>query len=86
MSKPDRPPNRLSLQALDLDRTGATHDVAVAGVTAGTFQHECDHLDGKIFVDRVTDPSTFSNWKNWERHHKARFVEAITLVVAKYGS
>ena len=67
-----------------LDRTGAPHDVEVAGVTAGTYQHECDHLDGKVFVDRA-DPKTFSNWKNWERHHKAAFVEKITEVVKKYG-
>jgi peptide deformylase len=67
-----------------LDRTGAPHDVEVAGVTAGTYQHECDHLDGKIFVDRA-DPATFSSWKNWERHHKAAFVEKITEVVKKYG-
>ena len=27
------------------------------GLTAGTFQHEVDHLDGMLFVDRVGDPS-----------------------------
>ncbi len=69
-----------------LDREGEPHDVTVAGVTAGTWQHECDHLDGTIFLDRVTDPSTLSTWKNWERHHKARFVEEITKVVERYGS
>jgi peptide deformylase len=69
-----------------LDREGKAHDVEVKGLTAGTFQHECDHLDGKVFVDRVTDPTTFSTWKNWERHHKAKFVEHITQVVKKYGS
>jgi len=21
-----------------------------------TFQHEVDHLDGQLFIDRVTDP------------------------------
>lgn len=67
-----------------LDRTGGAHDVEMRGVTAGTFQHECDHLEGKIFVDRA-DPATFSTWKNWERHHKALFVENITEVVKKYG-
>lgn len=69
-----------------LDRDGQPHDVEVLGVSAGTYQHECDHLDGKVFVDRVTDPTTLSTWKNWERHHRARFVEEITKVVAKYGS
>ena len=27
-----------------------------AGLTAGTFQHEVDHLDGVLFLDRVADP------------------------------
>lgn len=67
------------------DRTGAAHDLEAKGLTAGTWQHEVDHLDGKLFVDRVTDPSTFSTWKNWERHHKAAFVERITKVVQQYG-
>jgi peptide deformylase len=69
-----------------LDRDGTAHDEVKAGVTAGTFQHECDHLDGKVFVDRVTDPTTFATWKNWERHRKAAFVEQITKVVERYGS
>lgn len=29
--------------------------------------------------------SRASSWKNWERHHKAPFVEKITEVVKKYG-
>lgn len=69
-----------------LDRTGQAHDVEVRGVSAGTFQHECDHLDGRVFVDGVRDPTTFSTWKNWERHHRAAFVERITKVVERYGS
>ncbi len=68
-----------------LDRVGVAHSVEVKGLTAGTYQHECDHLDGKVFVDRVTDPSTFSTWKNWERFHKAAFVARVTGIVQKYG-
>ena len=29
-----------------LDRHGVAHDEIKRGLTAGTFQHECDHLDG----------------------------------------
>ena len=29
-----------------LDRDGVEHDEIKRGLTAGTFQHECDHLDG----------------------------------------
>ena len=36
-----------------LDRDGVEHDEVKRGLTAGTFQHELDHLDGVLFVDRV---------------------------------
>ena len=38
-----------------LDRDGVAHDEVKRGLTAGTFQHECDHLDGVLFLDRVID-------------------------------
>jgi peptide deformylase len=47
-----------------LDRFGHRLDFEARGLTAGTYQHELDHLDGKVFVDRVTDPTTFATWKN----------------------
>jgi peptide deformylase len=31
----------------------------VDGYLARVFQHEIDHLDGVLFTDRLTDPSTF---------------------------
>ena len=40
-----------------LDRDGVAHDEVKRGLTAGTFQHEVDHLDGMLFVDRVADPT-----------------------------
>jgi peptide deformylase len=69
-----------------LDRHGAPIDEVVHGLKAGTFQHEVDHLDGKLFVDRVTDPSTFSTWTEFERHHKAAFVAQVQQLVARVGS
>ena len=38
------------------DRHGNPIDEVVHGLKAGTYQHEVDHLDGKIFVDRA-DPT-----------------------------
>ena len=32
------------------DRQGNSLSYEVRGLTAGTFQHECDHLDGKVFL------------------------------------
>ncbi len=69
-----------------LDREGNAHDEIKRGLTAGTFQHECDHLDGKLFLDRVTDPTTFTTWEQFERFHRAAFVERITEFVTRVGS
>jgi peptide deformylase len=69
-----------------LDRDGVAHDEVKRGLTAGTFQHECDHLDGKLFLDRVTDPTTFTTWEQFERFHRVAFVERITAFVARVGS
>lgn len=68
------------------DRHGEPHDRVVRGLTAGTFQHECDHLDGVLFLDRVTDPTTFTTWEQFERFHRAAFVERITAFVERVGS
>ncbi len=67
------------------DRHGADVALEVRGISAGTYQHECDHLDGKIFVDRVEDPRTLSTWDNFERHHRDAFVAYAREIVAKHG-
>ena len=36
-----------------LDRMGQTHERAATGLLARAFQHEMDHLDGTLFVDRL---------------------------------
>ena len=69
-----------------LDRQGNAHDEQRRGLTAGTFQHEVDHLDGVLFLDRVRDPTTFTTWEQFERHHRDAFVERITEFVARVGS
>jgi peptide deformylase len=69
-----------------LDRTGTPLDFEVKGLTAGTFQHELDHLDGKLFVDRVTDTRTLATWSDFERYHLKAFSERARALVAKYGS
>jgi peptide deformylase len=60
-----------------LDRHGEKHAVELHGLSAGTFQHECDHLDGKLFVDRVQDTTTLCSWENFDRFHKEEFIKQI---------
>lgn len=60
-----------------LDRDGTEREEAKRGLEAGTFQHEVDHLDGVLFLDRVTDPTTFTTWEQWQRFHRQAFLERI---------
>jgi peptide deformylase len=69
-----------------LDRDGNAHDEVKQGLTAGTFQHEVDHLDGILFMDRVTDPRTFTDWEQFNRFHKDAFVTHAEEIVARTGS
>ncbi|HQY14184.1 MAG: peptide deformylase [Acidimicrobiaceae bacterium] len=68
------------------DRDGAEHDEVRRGLTAGTFQHECDHLDGLLFLDRVHDTRSLTTWEQFERFHRAAFIERITEFVQRVGS
>jgi peptide deformylase len=74
------------LRVQALDRHGNLIDKEVRGVTAGTFQHEVDHLDGKLFVDRVADPTTFCTWKEFARHHEADVRAKVAKIVERWGS
>ncbi len=69
-----------------LDRDGSPHEEIRRGLTAGTFQHEYDHLEGVLFLDRVTDPTSFTTWEQFERFHRDAFVERITEFVRRVGS
>ncbi|MDP9344731.1 MAG: peptide deformylase [Actinomycetota bacterium] len=69
-----------------LDRDGTEHDELRRGMTAGTFQHELDHLDGILFLDRVRDPTTFTTWEQFDRHHRDAFVARMGDLVARVGS
>jgi peptide deformylase len=68
------------------DRDGTEHDEVRRGLTAGTFQHECDHLDGVLFLDRVHDTHSLTTWEQFERFHRAAFIERITEFVQRVGS
>ena len=73
-------PRHLRVRVRYRDREGAERELVASGMTAGTFQHEVDHLDGVLFCDRA-DPRSFSTWEQFERRHRDGFVrrmEALT--------
>ncbi len=58
----------------------------IRGLTAGTFQHEIDHLEGKLFLDRVEDPRSLCTLREFERWHLASFAERARSLVARFGA
>ena len=69
-----------------LDRHGRPIEREVRGLSAVTFQHEVDHLNGALFVDRVDDPATFTTWEQFERFERDQFAARAARLVARFGS
>ena len=78
-------PRYAKVQMSGLDRQGVSFERELRGLTAGTFQHEADHLDGKLFLDRVVDTTSLCTWAAFERYHKAAFVERIVPFIERWG-
>ena len=56
------------------------------GISAGTFQHEFDHLDGLVFTDRMHDNSSLSAIDEYALNHEQDFKEQVINIVKTYGS
>ena len=72
---------RIRLTAID--RHGSFIEKEVAGISAGTYQHEIDHLHGALFVDKVIDPKTFCTWAEFDRYYKKGFIETVKEVESR---
>jgi peptide deformylase len=60
----DRPNH---VRVIALDRDGSMKGYELKGFPAVVVQHECDHLDGVLYVDRC-DPKTMSFLKEYRRY------------------
>lgn len=58
-------PNRLLVKAFDRD--GKKIQFIAEGFAATVVQHECDHLLGKLYVDRITDMTQFAFVKEYQK-------------------
>jgi peptide deformylase len=48
---------------------GEPQELELRGFAATVFQHEFDHLDGKLFIDRVEDFRLLAFEREYERYH-----------------
>lgn len=72
------------VQVSALDETGAPLELFVEGLTAATFQRAIDHLDGRLFLDRVRDPRTLSGEVEFRRHGAAATQKERARLVRQY--
>jgi peptide deformylase len=77
-------PRHMEIRVRYLDRHGEEREEVKRGLTAGTFQHEVDHLDGTLFVDRA-DPRTLSNWEHFESFAREDFERQARAIVERWG-
>jgi peptide deformylase len=78
-------PRFVNVRVRYLDRDGNPHEEVRRGLTAGTFQHELDHLDGVLFVDRA-EPTSLATWEQFELHQRDDFVKRAEELVQRVGS
>ena len=55
----------LDVEVTGLDRNGEPIKITASGWQARILQHECDHLDGILYVDKMV-PRTFRTVENMD--------------------
>jgi peptide deformylase len=61
-------PQKVKVKALDRD--GQPYELIAEGLLAVCIQHECDHLNGKLFVDYLSNLKRDRIKKKLEKLHK----------------
>ena len=63
-----RVPRAREIRVRALDRAGKRIEVKARGYTARVIQHETDHLDGILFLDRMTSFETLTYLEEFGRY------------------
>lgn len=58
-------PRYPKLELQYIDQNGRLHKEKFSGLPAHVIQHEVDHLQGVLFVDRVVNPKTYTTYKEY---------------------
>ncbi len=65
-------PRFKKINAVYFDDNGKKHDKTLTGLKAQVFQHETDHLNGRLFVDIVEDTKSYMTYKEYEKRIKSK--------------
>ena len=72
--------------AMTWDERGRLWVVEMRGYSAGTFQHEADHLDGVLFPHRVSDPTSFCSRSVFAAYRQEEVVRQVHELVKQWGA
>lgn len=65
-------PNKIKVNYLN--EKGESQEIIASGFLATVLQHELDHLQGVLYIDRITDPKLISYQEEFEQ-----FIQKPTL-------
>lgn len=65
------------------DRHGEPFQQVYRGLSAGTVQHEVDHLAGGLIVDRMEDPTSMTTWANFQQHGLTDYLARIAPIIPR---
>lgn len=66
-----------SIQIDYRDDRGLAHTTRAGGMAAVVFQHEVDHLDGRLFLDLIDDPRTLVTTDSFDRWHRDPWLQRL---------
>lgn len=70
-------PRAAGVRVKFLDRDGKNVELDASGLYAVCIQHELDHLNGKLFLDRMTDLSTLTQLEEFDKYWRTEHAEVI---------
>ena len=77
-------PRFTEVEVTYLDPDGNEHAERFGGLSAGTMQHELDHLDGILFPDRVEDPATLCTWEMFRAYRQDAWVASVQGLLERF--
>ena len=81
-----RVPRCPHIRVTGFGRDGTPFSKEVRGITAGTYQHEFDHVNGILFPDRVQDTSSYCTWEEFHARYEEGFRDEVASIVARWGA
>lgn len=66
-----------------LDREGEAQTIDAEGDLSELLQHEIDHLDGILAVQRAISPRAFATREEWERRYRQKLSSSHDIIEAR---